>query len=171
MSETKIKINLIKIVFLGDYQVGKTCLINAFMDEEFRSDTMSTIGIDKIDTRIKMKNGEEKKLILWDTGGQERYRSISLKTVIVSHAVGILFDLTNRMTFNNVIYWLKDIKEIKDCPIALFGCKSDLKEERKIGKEEGEKIAKDNNIFYFETSAKENINIKESIKNVCKLYI
>ena len=70
MSETKIKRKKIRIVFLGDNKVGKTCLINAFMDEEFCSNTLATIGAEKFDTKVKMKNGEETKLILWDTTGQ-----------------------------------------------------------------------------------------------------
>ena len=115
---------------------------------------------------IKLKNGEEIKLHLYDTAGQERFRSISSSTFKTSNGAVISFDLTRRESFEDVINWIniiKDIRDLSNYPIALFGNKCD-REDRIISKEEAELFAKNYNMLYFETSAKENINVKESIE-------
>ena len=162
MSDQKIKRKVIRISMLGDSSVGKTSIINAFLNVEFNNTLLSNIGIEKTETKMKMKDGNEMKLIIWDTAGQERFHSISTGTIKNSQGIVVSFDLTNKKTFLNVKKWLEDIRDNNDkIPIVLFGNKCDILEKREVEEEQAEEFAKTNNLTYFETSAKENININE----------
>ena len=169
MSEGKIKRNAIKIAMLGDSMVGKTAICNTFMNIEFNDNNLSTIGLEKLESQITLKNGEEIKLIIWDTAGQERFRSIALKSIKTAQGVVIVFDLTKKSTFNNVVNWLKQINDNlnSNVSLVLFGNKCDIEEGKwEVNKEEVLKFAKIKGLPYFETSAKSNINIKEGFENV-----
>ena len=168
MSEGKIKRNAIKVAMLGDSMVGKTAICNTFMNIEFNDSNLSTIGVEKLESQITLKNGEEIKLILWDTAGQERFRSIALKSIKTAQGVVIVFDLTKKITFDNVVNWLKQIDEnLNNVSLVLFGNKCDIEKEKwEVTKEEVLQFAKIKNLPYFETSAKTNTNIKEGFENV-----
>ena len=169
MSEQKIKRKVIRISMLGDSTVGKTSIINAFLNVEFNNTLLSNIGIEKTETKMKMKDGNEMKLIIWDTAGQERFHSISTGTIKNAQGIVVSFDVTNKKTFLNVKNWLEDIRETNDkIPIVLFGNKCDLIERRQVEEEEAQEFAKSNNLTYFETSAKENINIKDGFKKIAQ---
>ena len=169
MSEEKIKRNAIKIAMLGDSMVGKTAICNTFMNIEFSENNLSTIGVEKLETQLKLKNGEDIKLIIWDTAGQERFRSVALKSIKTAQGVVIVFDLTKRESFQNVVGWLKQINEYlnDNVSLVLFGNKCDIEEAKwEVSKEEVLKFSKIKNLPYFETSAKINKNIKEGFENV-----
>ena len=168
MSEGKIKRNAIKIALLGDSMVGKTAICNTFMNIEFNDSNLSTIGVEKLESQITLKNGEEIKLILWDTAGQERFRSVALKSIKTAQGVVIVFDLTKKTSFENVVNWLKQINEnLNNVSLVLFGNKCDIEETKwEVSKDEVLQFAKIKNLPYFETSAKTNINIKEGFENV-----
>ena len=168
MAEKKIKRNAIKIAMLGDSMVGKTAICNTFMNIEFNDNNLSTIGMEKLESQITLKNGEEIKFIIWDTAGQERFRSIALKSIKTAQGVVIVFDLTQKRTFLNVVNWLKEINEkLNNVCIVLFGNKCDIDENKwEVSKDEIMKFVEKNGLTYFETSAKEDINIKEGFKNV-----
>ena len=168
MSEGKIKRNAIKVAMLGDSMVGKTAICNTFMNIEFNDSNLSTIGVEKLESQITLKNGEEIKLILWDTAGQERFRSIALKSIKTAQGVVIVFDLTKKITFDNVVNWLKQIDEnLNNVSLVLFGNKCDIEKEKwEVTEEEVLQFAKIKNLPYFETSAKTNTNIKEGFENV-----
>ena len=169
MSEKKIKRKVIKIGLLGDSKVGKTAICNSFLNIDFHEIALSTIGSEKLESKIKIKNGEEIKLSIYDTAGQERFHSIALKAIRVVQGVIIVFDLTNTESFQHVINWLNEIYENfnKKVSIVLFGNKSDInKSEWKITEEEAIQFAKEKNLPYFETSAKLNKNIKEGFEKV-----
>ena len=114
-----------------------------------------------------LKNNDELILDLWDTAGQERFHSISSGTIKNSQGIIVAFALDDLSSFNNVITWLQDVREIStSIPIVLFGNKCDLVDNRKVEKEEAEEFANNNEVTYFETSAKENINIKEGFDKI-----
>ena len=140
----KKKISCVKIAVLGDSHTGKTSICDSFMGIEFREDTLSTIGTDKYETRSTLKNGEEIKLVLWNTAGQERFRSMALKSVRNAKGVILVFDLTNRTSFENINVWLKQIEENLDNPcIVLFGNRNDRpKEQWQVTIEEAQEFAK-----------------------------
>ena len=170
MADSKIKRKVIRLAILGDTTVGKTSIINVYLNLEFSQLMVTSVGKDKYDTQIEMKNGEEMKLIIWDTAGQERFHSIAVGTIKNSHGIIVTFDITRRKTFDNVLLWLKEIRENSGAiPVVLFGNKCDLEEKREVKKEEAQNFAKKNKMIYFETSAKENINIKEGFKKLAEL--
>ena len=162
----EVKRKAIKISLLGDQNVGKTCICGAFLNLEFIDDTLCTIGKDKMDSSMKMEDGKEMKLVIWDTAGQERFHSIALSSIKNAQGIIVVFDVTLRKSFNNVVKWLKEINDRTDTvSIVLFGNKCDM-EKREVTKEEAEIFAKQNNLIYFETSAKNKININEGFQRV-----
>ena len=170
MSEIIVERKVIRIAILGDSTVGKTSIIKAFFNIEFSDIMMQSVGKDKFDTQMKMKDGNDMKLIIWDTAGQERFHSISLSTIKSSQGIIVAFDITNRPTFENVVNWLKEIRDNSNAiPIVLFGNKSDLEDKRTVTTQEAENFSKKNDIIYFETSAKENKNIQEGFKELAEL--
>ena len=167
MTDEKIKRKVIRLSIIGDSKTGKTSIINRYLGQEFSIDMMSNIGIDKQEVIKKMKDGNEMKIIIWDTAGQERFHSISSGTIKNSQGIIVCFALNDRSSFDNVLTWLQDVREISSkIPIVLFGNKCDLIEERKITNEEAKEFADNNEIIYFETSAKDNINIKEGFEKI-----
>ena len=166
MSEDQIERKVIRISILGDTSVGKTSIIRAFLNFEFLETNTSNIGTEKIDKKIKMKDGKEIKLIIWDTAGQERFRSMSTSYIKKSQGVILSFDITERRSFESLGDWLDVVKQNANIPIVLFGNKCDLFENRVVSQEEIEEFTKKNKIEYFETSARENIKIQEGFLKI-----
>ena len=169
MSEEDIKIKALKIVMLGDTTVGKTSIINSYLNKDFTQDMLSNIGIDKNNKKIKMKDGNEIKLVIWDTAGQERFHSVATSTIKSAQGVIVSFDLTNEKTFKSVSRWLNDIKDNNNnIPILLFGNKCDMLEQRVVEEKDIDTFVSRNKLIYYETSAKENINIEEGFTKIAE---
>ena len=167
MSKKDIKRKVMRISLLGDSGVGKTSVINQYLFDQFSETHNSTIGNEKNEKRLKMNDGNELKVIIWDTAGQERFRAMSTNTIKGAQGIVLVFDNTKKVTFDNLPNWIKDVKEVKNnIPIVLFGNKCDLIEKTEVEKDEAEQFAKDNEMEYFETSAKQNINIEQGLKNI-----
>ena len=167
MSKKDIKRKVMRISLLGDSGVGKTCIINKYLFNKFSENQQSSIGIEKNEKRLKMNDGNELKVIIWDTAGQERFKAMSTNTIKGAQGIVLVFDNTKKTSFESLPTWIKEVKEIKDnIPIVLFGNKCDLIENADVEKDEAEEFAKDNNMEYFETSAKENINIENGFKSI-----
>ena len=172
MSGNKIKLRSIKLALLGDSTVGKTSLCLSLKENKFEDSAMTTIGCDKIEKKFQIKNGPELNVIIFDTAGQERFRSIPLHTMKHVHGLIIVFDLTKRATFDHVGTWLESVKENCEKPsIVLFGNKSDINKKMWEVSDEEVKIAIEKyGLTYFETSAKTQKNLKEGfnfIVNKC----
>ena len=153
----------IKVMTLGNLAVGKTNFILKYTENKFQETHISTVGLD-----FKMKKMEINKknyqIVLFDTAGQERYKSIALNVLKETHGIILMYDITNKTTFESITDWINNIKDLKgaDFPLILVGNKIDLEEERKVNKEEGQKLADENKILFFETSNKTGINIQEA---------
>ena len=164
----------IRIGLLGDAEVGKTSICKALIGKAFESECLPTIGLDKFEKNERLKDEKEIKLIVWDTSGQERFRSIALKTVKHIEGIVLVFDVTNRKSFDNLNKWLTDIYDDFDkrSIIILFGNKFDKdKEELKVSQEEIETFAEKNNLKCFEVSAKKGRGINEGISYLInKIY-
>ena len=164
-----IKRTAISITLLGESTVGKTCINNVFLGIEFLEEHLTTVGLEKMNAVITIESGEKIKLKIWDTAGQERFRSISSNTLKSSQGAIVVFDLTNRETFEKVTDWLKQIREYSTkIVIGLFGNKSDL-EGREVSQEEIDKLCQNEDLIYFETSAKNNTGIQEGFNKVASL--
>ena len=157
----------VRIIIFGDKMVGKTCIFNR-LGRKYSEVTLTTIGIDKLTTKIKLNNGKEMKVILWDTSGNERYRSLAIKNIKYSDGCIIVFDVTSKESFFSVSTWLDLIKE--DYPnflVILFGNKVDIdKSHWEVTNEEINKFIKEKDLKYFEVSAKNNIGINEGIEYI-----
>ena len=157
---------LFKLLFVGDSGVGKTSILLRYTDDNFTTSFISTIGIDfKIKT-IEINN-KIIKLQIWDTTGQERFKTIT--SAYYRGAMGIIYvyDITNQQSFNHIETWIKSTKEITDDNIKLIiGNKCDLESQRIISPEQGIQLAKEYDTLFYEVSAKENININESIYKI-----
>ena len=162
----------IKIIIIGDSNVGKSCILTKFIDNEFNSKNNTTIGVDYKSYRTNYLN-QDIKIIIWDTAGQERFKAITKSFYKGVNAVIICFDLTDSNSFDNVDLWLEEInKEKLINPIfVLVGTKSDLTNLRTITKEEALKKTTQLNFHaYFETSSKTNTGIKNIFTNIIKLF-
>ena len=158
----------IKLVFLGDSRVGKTSLYSSILDSEFADDVLKTIGNEGSETRFTLQNGHNIKLTLWDTPGQERFRSVSLYPVKVCHGIIFVFELTSRKSFENINVWLDLVKEVcTNQKMVLFGNKADEdKSKWQVTREEIEAYAKKMNFKYFDTSAKTGQGVDEGISYI-----
>ena len=159
----KIERKVIKLAIFGDAP-GKTSICNTFIYNQYNERTITTIGLEKFEKKIKMKDGKEIQLILFDTDSSYRFRSRSLSICNKVQGAFVCFNLTRRQTLEGINLWLEEIKNLnKNIEIVLLGNKCDMNDEREITIEEAEKFAEKCSLPYFETSAKKNININEAV--------
>ena len=165
-----------KILLLGDTTVGKTCFLMKYTDKTFQEIHMATIGLDYRLKSMKLKNGKDIKLQMWDTAGQDRYRAITKNYYKGSHGILLLYDITNIQTFESVKQWVTQIREeaTQNVIVYLVGNKSDMEEEREVQKEKGEQLAEELGFPFTESSAKNGINVNETFEDLAeridKLY-
>ena len=151
----------LKILLIGDSHVGKTSLLLKYVDDFFPEEHIATIGIEYKDKFIN-KDGFNIRLQLWDTAGQERFNSITKNIYRNTNGVLFVYDVTKRKSYNSMKYWIKDTENIdKDIKGIILGNKIDL-EEREVNKDELEELGNIMNMKFLESSAKENINVKEA---------
>ncbi|PRP85580.1 hypothetical protein PROFUN_06369 [Planoprotostelium fungivorum] len=156
-----------KLVFLGDQSVGKTSIITRFMYDTFDSTYQATIGIDFLSKTMYLED-RTVRLQLWDTAGQERFRSLIPSYIRDSSVAVVVYDITNRNSFQNTAKWIDDVRTERgtDVVIMLVGNKTDLSDRRQVSVEEGEGRAKEHDIMFIETSAKAGFNIKALFRKV-----
>ncbi|MHA1298321.1 MAG: Rab family GTPase [Candidatus Helarchaeota archaeon] len=148
-----------KVCLLGSPGVGKTSLVLRYVKNFFKDDYVSTIGADFLIKEINFpKMNLEIKLLLWDVGGQTKWKEIRSTYLMGSDGAIIVYDVTRRNTFQDVSNWIADLHKYvgKSVPFVIVGNKIDLEqlEMREVTTKELEKFAKQLNIHYFETSAK-----------------
>ena len=147
---------IIKILTLGDTSVGKSSIVLRFTEEKFDDNQFSTIGID-FKTKFIKRGDSSIKVLIWDTAGQEKFQNIARQYYKGANGVLLIYDIGNRKSFQRIDFWLKELKDnnrLEELFICLVGNKIDMEDKREITREEGEKYAKDNNIIFFEVSAK-----------------
>jgi small GTP-binding protein len=161
----------LKVVVIGESGVGKTCLLIRFVRDTFDEDTQSTLGIEFL-SKIIQTETRRIQLQLWDTAGQELFRTVTRGYYRGSAGALVLFDLSNRDSFDNVERWLQDVKSVArdDVVLILIGNKSDLEEKRQVSKEEAADFAEQHGMHYFEASAKTGANVSEAV-NTCVALI
>lgn len=163
------EILIIKILIVGDPGVGKSNFIYRYTKEKFSNTNLSSVGFESNTKEIKIT---DRKIIvqLWDSAGQEKFKSITKNLFNRVQGIIIVYDITNKKSFLNVPNWIKLIQETTNnmIPYTLAGNKCDLKNEREVEEEEGTKLSQENKIDFMETSAKHDINIMECINNFVK---
>lgn len=157
--EQNLKLVEYKIILVGDSGVGKTSILKKFINNEFNEDIKCTINIDFFSKSIKIDKNLYTNLKIYDTAGQEKYRALIKKYYQGTDGIILVFDLTNENSFNKLKSWINEVSDnTEKAQIILVGNKADLIE-RKIDEETAENFAKQRDIKYIETSAKEGTNI------------
>ncbi|MHA1893571.1 MAG: Rab family GTPase [Candidatus Helarchaeota archaeon] len=160
MSKKKEKV--FKIVLLGDESVGKTSTIRQHVEKKFDESYKMTIGTD-ISAKLVEEGGKNIYLIIWDIGGQDKFRVLRESYLQGAFGALVIYDITNQFSFNHVHDWIADLeKYCGKVPLILCGNKKDLEDKRIISMEDGEKLAEEINADFFETSAKTSENIDEA---------
>jgi len=160
---------LFKYIIIGDTGVGKSCLLLQFTDKRFQPVHDLTIGVE-FGARMITIDGKQIKLQIWDTAGQESFRSITRSYYRGAAGALLCYDITRRETFNHLTCWLEDARQHSNSnmTIMLIGNKSDLEHKRAVSTEEGEQFAKENGLIFIETSAKTAANVEEAFINTAK---
>ena len=155
--DNSISVTRHKVIFVGDANTGKTSIINRIIDNPFNETYEVSIGIDFMSKNIRFR-GQNIKIQIWDSAGQEKYKGLIPSYVRNSSIVFIVYVVSNRSSFDNVQNWLSFVKNIGKTTMILCGNKIDL--EREVETKEGQEIAEKEGIKFFECSAKTNDNIK-----------
>ena len=165
--------NKIKLIFVGEGAVGKTSLIAQYVDNKFVEEYVMTVGRDKAIKELDI-NGKKINIEIWDTPGQEKFNQVNKIFMKNTKIAIIVYSIIDKKSFENLNKWLNMVKEINkndDLVIGIVANKSDLFENQIVSKEEGEKFAKDNNVLFFETSAKDYNSINKVFFELCKSYL
>ncbi len=190
----------LKFIIIGDHEVGKTSLVRRIVDKKFSADYRATIGLNLLYHKIEM-SGNRLNLNLWDIGAQQYFKRFRKTYYDGAEAAFLVFDLTNKKSFENVKNWMNELREFtnnRDLPIVLIGNKLDLVDKRAIKYEDGLKLAKDfsslvdlyekselskfsdlskapggsgSKIAYLETSAKTGERVEEAFNIICFNYL
>ncbi|KAE8659800.1 Ras-related protein RABB1c [Hibiscus syriacus] len=153
---------LFKYIIIGDTGVGKSCLLLQFTDKRFQPVHDLTIGVE-FGARMITIDNKPIKLQIWDTAGQESFRSITRSYYRGAAGALLVYDITRRETFNHLASWLEDARQHANAnmTIMLIGNKSDLAHRRAVTTEEGEQFAKEHGLIFMEASAKTAQNVEE----------
>ena len=173
MEEVKVTSNMVKLIFVGDSGTGKTNLINVSVGQEFNPGIFTTTSCSYVQKIIK-NNKKEYKVNLWDTIGQEKYRSLTKIFVKDSNIVIFVYDITKRESFESLKYWKKIIDEIlgEDLTLGVIGNKIDLYLEEKVNENERKEYANSIGAKFRVTSAKNNPKeISEFIEEMLDIYL
>ena len=157
---------LLKYIIIGDAAVGKSNLLLRYAHGQFKEEYQLTIGVEFGAKNIKINN-KVFRIQIWDTAGQENFRSITRAYYKNSCCALVVYDISCRESFEHISNWIEDCKNQspKTIFMCLVGNKCDLNEKRQVSIEEGRELAEKNNIMFFETSAKDGINVEEIFVN------
>lgn len=152
----------LKLIIIGDCSVGKSCLMQRFLSQHIRELHEPTVGVE-FGAKVLKVNNEEIKLQIWDTAGSEQFKSIT-RTYYRSAAAAILvYDITNRNSFDHLAVWLEEARVNGNPSISVIvvGNKIDLGAQRKVAFQEGLDWANQNGLLFLEASAKTNQRVEE----------
>ena len=144
-----------KLIFLGDQTVGKSCLLNRFLNDTFIEDYQATIGLDFQSKNVQIDN-QDIHLLLYDTAGQEKFRSLIPMYTRDANIILLVYDISNKDSFVNLSQWLKDLTNVNmdEVILCIVGNKIDLNDKRAVNAEEGKKFAEERGFIFQEISAK-----------------
>ncbi|KAG5470445.1 hypothetical protein LSCM1_01689 [Leishmania martiniquensis] len=166
---------LMKLIVIGDSGVGKSCLLHRFVEDTFSEEQTQTIGIE-YGAKIIDLGGAKVKLQIWDTAGQERYKSVTRSYYRGATGCIIVYDVTNRSSYESVPQWLSDVRQLagSDVVVMLIGNKIDLAKGnncRLVQHNEVSLYAQQNGLLHFETSAATGEFVAEAFLKVAKTAV
>ena len=162
----------IKLLLIGNAYVGKTLIVQKFIDNTFSKSTVSTIGVD-LQSKVIDINGKKVKYLIWDTAGEDRMKTMTYSYYRGCHVILVVFDVTERKSFQNVTTWVECIDKFAKSNVLriLVGNKTDLKDKRVVSTEEGKELAAQNGLKYYEISALTITGLHEMFEDVAKEYV
>lgn len=151
-----------KIIFLGDQCVGKSSILNRFYQDRFEPEYQATIGLD-FHSKNATINGSNVRLLLYDTAGQEKFKSLIPMYIRDANIIIVVYDITLKDSFTHTAHWVNETKDLKrdDAIFCLVGNKIDLEDKRTVSTKEGEDYAKEKGFLFMEVSAKSGNGIQE----------
>lgn len=158
-----------KMIVVGDAGVGKTSLARRYTTGQFDESYLFTLGVDFFTKQIKLKNNLNIKLVIYDTGGQERFDFI--RGLYFEGAAGavIAYDISNQRSFDRVGHWQQQVyQRCEGIPLILVACKSDLEDQRVVSAEEGEEIAQKEKMVFVESSSKDGIHVNDVFEKLAQ---
>ena len=160
---------MVKVIIIGDSGVGKTNIMSKFLKNKFMEESKATVGVE-FGSKLFDLNGHKIKAQIWDTAGQEKYKSITGAYFKGSKGALVVYDITQKSTYESLEKWVNDLKSAGDpkITIILIGNKSDLEENRQVSKEQGEEKAKSFGCAFLETSALSGDNIDKAFNMMVK---
>ncbi len=160
----------VKFIIVGDSSVGKSNILLRFSRNVFDPGHQATLGIEFANKHI-FYNNIDYLVQVWDTAGQENFRSVTRAYYKASAVAMVVYDITSEESFQNIQSWIKDCKDLapKTVQLILIGNKSDLEENRVITKERGEELARENRMLFFETSALNGNGVEEAFQKSIEL--
>lgn len=163
---------LFKFIIIGNSHVGKSSLMLRFVENKYTTTYISTVGVE---FRVKTMtiNGIRIKMQIWDTAGQEKFKSLTKSYYRGAHGVIIMYDITNYKSFEDMIGWIKDLNSNIDghIPMIIVGNKVDLDEYRKVGYREGEEEASKLKADFIEISVKDNKDVNTVFEKISQRII
>ena len=158
---------IVNIIIIGDTSVGKTNLVSRFVKNEYSEDFKPTIGADFF-TKIHTINNKNINVKFWDTAGQEKYRAIGSKFYKDANGVILVYDTTNKNSYENLNKWVVELKEKAppNLSVMLVGNKIDLIGDKEVSLEDGKRFSEIYGFFFLETSAKSGKNVEEAFNKL-----
>merc|ERR1712087_240457 len=167
MPASTSKATEVKLVLLGDSNVGKSSLVLRFVRNQFNAEQVTTVGAAFLQAPVPLEDSEDKiQFGIWDTAGSERYKALAPMYYRGAEAAIIVYDITSFESFEGAKSWARELKMYgkPEVVIALAANKCDLEQYRVVSTQEGQAYARDNDMSYFETSAK-------TAKDVRKMFV
>ncbi|MES1916659.1 MAG: Ras-related protein Rab-7 [Cercozoa sp. M6MM] len=172
MSSAHLKKILLKVLILGDSGVGKTSLMNRYVSNDFSKQYKATIGAD-FSAKEVMIDDKIVTMQVWDTAGQERFQSLGVAFYRGADCCVLVYDITDAKSFESLESWMDEFlaqaspRNAETFPFVVIGNKSDLAERRQVSEARARAWCKSkNNIPYFETSAKEAVNVEDAFQTI-----
>lgn len=165
-----------KVVLLGAYGVGKTCILRRFAEGSFEFKHTPTIGVDFQNKTVQVGSGDHIKLQIWDSAGQERFSAIAPAYFKGSQGIVVVYDMTDRSTYERANWWLSNLRgkfaaDIPDIDLVLVANKSDLTEQHEVRVDEGQQLAEEFATHFHVVSAKENTNVAELFSSLASRIV
>ena len=163
--------HLMKLIVIGDSGTGKSSLLHRFVEDAFSEEQTQTIGVE-FGAKVVQLLGKRVKLQIWDTAGQERYKSVTRSYYRGAVGCLIVYDITNRASYEHVPQWLADVRQLagNDVVVMIVGNKSDLAnaDKRMVQHNEASIFAQENGLMHFETSASTGELVSDAFLKVAK---